>query len=1372
VLTNVYRSEKSLSVNGDNSARLTWTSCLVAVLLLVWIAEESPAQQGGWRGDPGIKETVGDIMGRDGRGSGPDQSEKRKERGQNNNQRTQNPDSPRVAQWPPASHPATADTSPTDPKSTDAGVFSANVVDIPLVSDQQTTGTNFLGPVLADSGWYPPNAIGAVGPTQILVVVNGRIRSYNKSGVADGVLNTDTNNFFNSVRNGANTSDTRAVFDVLSQRWFISMLNMQAAPNRLLIAVSGSATISSATSFSFFYFVQDGSSGPPVLLGSGSPGSATVDNGLFADYPSLGVDNNAVYMGVNIFSPDLTSYQGATAFVINKANLLSGTLTVTAFRRIGSNGSNIFSPLGVTNPDPNATEGYFIGADVNFFGLLRIRRITNPDTTPTLSSTISITVPTTANPFPVPAQGSTKNLSALDDRLGNAQIINGNLWTTHSIQVDATGVGGGTTGTARNAMRFYEINNLTGTPALVQSGTLFDSSATNPLFYWVGSIAASGQGHAIVGASSAGSAANAGAVFAGRMAGDTAGAISSPAVIATGGGSYNPSDSSNPYRWGDLSNSVVDPTDNMTMWTFQEYTNATNSWGVRVTQLKAPPPATPSVASPASVPAGATTSVTITGLSPGDEGFYDPPASFPNHIAATVNGGGVTVNSVTYTDPTHITLGVTVDSGAAQTARTVTVTNPDGQSVTSSTSIFQITAPETITLSPATGNLPTGTVSVLYSQTITASGGTAPYTFTVSTGVLPAGLLLTTAGVISGTPTTSGSETFTIQAVDVFGSAGSTQYTLKISSLITGNFSLAINGTTYSATPSPGYVGRYTINTTLKNNGSAVNTAIYLKITTLQKQGTDLIPSQPDKLLSADNGAGVVGDTQQVIAALGAGQSTPLSLLVGIGSRQRFTIFFELYTILSGSAMTAVDENTFKGAAAFMPLINTGDAPVLDTAPPGTPVLLGQFEVRAFEGIPPAAPKDSDVSADPLSNVGIITDAGPQSTPSIAVDPLIARRMAIAANDYVTRTVRVSTTRDGGLTWHVTTLGRTVLNQDFGIAEDASVAFDSFGRLSVVYVLSNPYDSANAIVISESTDGMNFTLPVAITFHPSSEQVVDSRPVIAVKAGGGRYVAWDRLSLTTLRYSIQIVRSEEGGIFGPVTTVVGNVLASSPALALSKNTIYIGWNEWGFNSVPPYNTGGRLMIASSPAGPPRMDFGNPREIARTSIGFRRRIPAMPEKGAGPNLSLAVDGDKENVLYAVFVDQGNGLDIRFARSRNRGNTWEFTTVNNDGSSADQFSPAMAVGEDSNVTISFYDTRLSSTFETAHVFIARSTDRAAFDNQRITTTTSNDSKTNPQRDFTSNLGDSTGIAIASGKSVVVWTDTRLGSEDVFFSSIGVK
>src|SRR5439155_19251559 len=105
-------------------------------------------------------------------------------------------------------------------------------------------------------------------------------------------------------------------------------------------------------------------------------------------------------------------------------------------------------------------------------------------------------------------------------------------------------------------------------------------------------------------------------------------------------------------------NANPDATNDMTPWTIQECCNATNSYGVRVVKLLAPPPATPSSASPASVPAGQpSTNVTITGTSTAGSGFFDLGAGFARRVGATVTGG-VTVNSVTYTDPTHVVLNV------------------------------------------------------------------------------------------------------------------------------------------------------------------------------------------------------------------------------------------------------------------------------------------------------------------------------------------------------------------------------------------------------------------------------------------------------------------------------------------------------------------------------------------------------------------------------------------------------------------------------------------------------------------------------------------------------------------------------------------
>ncbi len=73
----------------------------------------------------------------------------------------------------------------------------------------------------------------------------------------------------------------------------------------------------------------------------------------------------------------------------------------------------------------------------------------------------------------------------------------------------------------------------------------------------------------------------------------------------------------------------------------------------------------------------------------------------------------------------------------------------------------------TITISPT--SLPGGTVGTAYSQTITATGGNAPYAFSLSSGTLPAGLMLSAGGTISGTPTASGTSTFNLQVTDAFG---------------------------------------------------------------------------------------------------------------------------------------------------------------------------------------------------------------------------------------------------------------------------------------------------------------------------------------------------------------------------------------------------------------------------------------------------------------------------------------------------------------------------------------------------------------------------------------------------------------------------
>lgn len=65
-----------------------------------------------------------------------------------------------------------------------------------------------------------------------------------------------------------------------------------------------------------------------------------------------------------------------------------------------------------------------------------------------------------------------------------------------------------------------------------------------------------------------------------------------------------------------------------------------------------------------------------------------------------------------------------------------------------------------------TTSLPPGTVGGAYSQTLVASGGVSPYTWSLYSGSLPTGLTLSSSGAISGTPTVTGSSSFVVSATD------------------------------------------------------------------------------------------------------------------------------------------------------------------------------------------------------------------------------------------------------------------------------------------------------------------------------------------------------------------------------------------------------------------------------------------------------------------------------------------------------------------------------------------------------------------------------------------------------------------------------
>ena len=127
---------------------------------------------------------------------------------------------------------------------------------------------------------------------------------------------------------------------------------------------------------------------------------------------------------------------------------------------------------------------------------------------------------------------------------------------------------------------------------------------------------------------------------------------------------------------------------------------------------------------------------------------------------SAVSFGGVPATSFTVNSATSIT--AMAPPGAVGTVN-ITVAASGGTSATAAANQFTYVAP-TLVLSPTALTAPV--YGSAYNQTITAIGGNGSYSFSVTAGALPAGLTLSTSGVLSGTPTAAGTFNFTITATD------------------------------------------------------------------------------------------------------------------------------------------------------------------------------------------------------------------------------------------------------------------------------------------------------------------------------------------------------------------------------------------------------------------------------------------------------------------------------------------------------------------------------------------------------------------------------------------------------------------------------
>jgi hypothetical protein len=198
----------------------------------------------------------------------------------------------------------------------------------------------------------------------------------------------------------------------------------------------------------------------------------------------------------------------------------------------------------------------------------------------------------------------------------------------------------------------------------------------------------------------------------------------------------------------------------------------------------------------------------------------------------------------------------------------------------------------TLSVEPAvaitTNSLPAGTVGQAYSQTLSASGGSSGYTWTITSGSLPAGLALSSAGAISGTPSAAVSSNFTVKAV----SSGSSA---------TKGLSITINPTPTVTTVSlPNGAAGTAYQQTLAASGGTLPLSWTVSAGALP---AGLSLSAAGAITGTPSAAGTSNFTAQVTDSLGAKATKALSIVIAPAP-----LIITTSSLASGTAGTAYQQ--------------------------------------------------------------------------------------------------------------------------------------------------------------------------------------------------------------------------------------------------------------------------------------------------------------------------------------------------------------------------------------------------------------------------------------------------------------------------------
>ena len=447
-----------------------------------------------------------------------------------------------------------------------------------VLAASPSPSASFAG--LADDGTIiPPDTTGAVGLNYLMETLNNNIGIFDRSGnLLSQVVLFDFWNASPSVLPpgidiNSGPFDPSVIYDPFDNRWIHVVLSNQAsAQSSLCVAVS--QTSDPTGNWNRFCFDVDNT------------------DTLYGDFPRLGFNKDWIVVTINMY-PISSGTSRGQVFAFNKANLYSNTNSGNFVFTVASDNSTSipFTMVPAVTLDNTLDTVYLVrqtDCSTSCSTIAKSSLVGAPPAAPVLSIDTAVVTSTLSSWYAyggdfLPQAGGTRGIAVNSDDILNvmARTVGGvtSIWCTQTILLPDTTP-------THAAAQWWQLDATASSSTIIQQGRVEDPTATQTnggYHYAYPSIAVNKYGDMLLGYSRFSSNTYASAAYSFRYAGDALGTTRDDVTLNAGLDYYDQDYGYGSNRWGDFSNTVVDPANDVDMWTVQEYAknsvNGEGRWG-------------------------------------------------------------------------------------------------------------------------------------------------------------------------------------------------------------------------------------------------------------------------------------------------------------------------------------------------------------------------------------------------------------------------------------------------------------------------------------------------------------------------------------------------------------------------------------------------------------------------------------------------------------------------------------------------------------------------------------------------------------------------------------------------------------------------